>query len=191
MRFRASPVLMEFRKSTENNEEDNCEHYNRQRVRVLAQETKVPVIAFDALHIGVSHGKGMDISEDYFWGLARRLDLAVGAPILLIQNLAIKLGLINGSQGFIKIISYLPGHHPNHDDVNCRMPYTIVVDSPAYIGPRFFPDAGCATWVPLLPRECKHTEDRSVARTQFPICLAWAITPWKAQGVTLAMVILK
>ena len=34
-------------------------------------------------------------------------------------------------------------------------------------------------------------DNRSISRTQFPLVLGWALTPWKAQGMTLDKVIVK
>jgi hypothetical protein len=50
--FKDAVTLMEFRRTTDNNEEDNCEFYNRQHLRAQAKHAKVPVIAFDAVHEG-------------------------------------------------------------------------------------------------------------------------------------------
>ena len=108
---------MEFRKASATSEEKSCETYNHARVRAFAKETQVPVIAFDAVHYNVSHADGLATDESEFRGLAPRLELAVGAPVLLLHNLAVEHGLINGSQGKVVDIVFAPGHHPNHDDV--------------------------------------------------------------------------
>ena len=46
------------------------------------------------------------------------------------------------------------------------------------------------TWVPIQPRTVT-SDDQVMARTQIPLVLGWAITPWKAQGMTLEKVIVK
>jgi hypothetical protein len=44
-------------------------------------------------------------------------------------------------------------------------------------------------WVPILASEFKWDEsvndDPNHSRKQFPICLAWALTVWKSQGMTI------
>ena len=119
-------------------------------------------------------------------GLPQHFECALGAAVLLILNLAVQSGLINGSQGTIAAIGFHKGHHPNHDNLACRMPCVIVVHFPDYVGPAFFTDPDKAKWVPITPITRKAVDDAAVTRTQFPLTLAFALTPWKAQGMTLA-----
>ena len=189
--FANAPVLMEFRRTTEQNEEHNCEHYNRQRLRVMANTSGVPVFAFDALHDGKPHADAMHIDDGSFAGLQKHLEIAEGALVILTHNLAVELGLINGSQGKIVCVIFSPGRQPNHQDERCRMPWVILVDFPCYSGPPFLTCAHQHHWVPVLARSARCDEDRAITRTQFPLCLAYALTPWKAQGMTLAQVIVK
>ena len=70
------------------------------------------MIAFDAVHEGLSHEDGLATDEAEFRGLAARLELAVGAPVLLLHNLAVEHGLINGSQGKIVEIFFSPATTP-------------------------------------------------------------------------------
>ena len=151
----------------------------------------MPVIAFDAVHEGCSHEEGLAADETDFRGLSARLELAVGAPVLLLHNLAVEHGLINGSQGKVVEIVFNPGHHPNHDDVVCRQPAYVLVDFPQYKGPPFFTEPERRTWVPVLPVFADHQSKDDVTRIQFPLCLAWALTPWKAQGMTLAKAVVR
>ena len=52
--FKAAPILMDFRRATTANPEDNCEYYNRMLNRALARERKEPVVAFSAVHDGIT-----------------------------------------------------------------------------------------------------------------------------------------
>ena len=124
------------------------------------------------------------MADEKFMGLPKRLELAVGAPVLLLHNLAVEHGLVNGSQGIVRDIIYEADHNPNHARVACRMPSSIIVDFPKYTGPAFLDDAP-STWVPLMPRTRETGDDDGSSRTMYPLTLAWALTPWKAQGMTL------
>lgn len=181
--FQDAPILMDLRRMTEKNPEANCDFYNQSRLRSFAKEKKLPVIAFDAQHENVSQHEGMQADDAKFMGLSKRLEFAIGAIILLILNLAVDSGLMNGSQGTIVDIIYAKGHHPNHDDPTKRMPSAIIVEFPQYIGPAFFTEK--AKWVPIRPVTRNATDDSNMSRRQFPLILAFALTPWKAQGMTL------
>ena len=71
------------------------------------------------------------------------------------------------------------------------MPTCVLVDCPEYKGPPFFADPERATWVAVFPRTRHDDSNRDVSRTQFPLVLGWAVTPWKAQGMTLSSAIVK
>ena len=98
---------------------------------------------------------------------------------------------MNGSQCTLKHSLYAPGTHPNHHDPTQRLPACIILDFPKYTGPPFFPEPERKTWVPIFPRTVYDADNRSISRTQFPLVLGWALTPWKAQGMTLDKVIVK
>ena len=184
--FMDAPVLMDFRRITDANPEANCNYFNQQKLRAHAPEKKLPVVAFDALHEGCTQSHGMCMTDEHFMGLPPHLEICAGAPVLLIHNLATEHGLMNGSQGKVKEIQYADGDHPNHSELRRRMPCSVIVDFPEYVGPPFFEEADRRTLVPLLPRTLSHKEENEyVERTMYPLTLAWALTPWKAQGMTL------
>ena len=53
---------------------------------------------------------------------------------------------------------------------------------------RFFEDVDGedrSRWVPIFHAEGESKVDKNVSRVQFPLVLAWALTHWKAQGMSL------
>ena len=133
----------------------------------------------------------MKIDESRFNGLAPHLELCEGARVILIHNLAVEFGLMNGTQGIVQQIVFAKGYHPRHEDPKYRMPEAIVIDFPKYAGPTFFDDPDRKTWVPILTREKEDGNKQSIMRRQFPLVLGWAMTPWKAQGMTLDRAIVR
>ena len=93
---------MDYRRSTAQNPEDNCEYYNRMLCRSLAQERKQPVVAFDAVHEGVNHAQGLAMEDSQFNGLAARVELSDEARVILTQNINPGVGLMNGTQATVK-----------------------------------------------------------------------------------------
>ena len=78
-----------------------------------------------------------------------------------------------------------------HHDRALRMPLCILVDCPKYQGPQFFSEPERRTWVPIFPKTVRDQQEKDVTRTQFPLVLGWALTPWKAQGMTLDKAVVK
>ena len=100
--FHDAPVIMEFRRQSDDNPENNCQAFNRAKLLRHARERKVPVVRFDAQHEGVEHADGMNIGEEQFGGLASTLELSEGARVIITNNLAVDHGLMNGTQGIVK-----------------------------------------------------------------------------------------
>ena len=91
--------------------------------------------------------------------------------------------------GIVKKIIYSVGRGPLSPLPSDCIPDVIVVDCPQYAGLSFFAENELRTWVPLQPRCVPADFDASLTRTQYPLTLGWALTPWKAQGMTLDRVV--
>ena len=146
----------------------------------MAHRENLPVIRIQAEHTGVCEEEGAKLNEERFNGLANTLELCEEARVILIHNLAVEHGLMNGTQGIVKQIVFAHGCHPNHEDATKRMPNAVVIDFPKYAGPAFYNDPERRTWVPIEPRQISDGDKRDVLRTQFPLILGWAMTPRKA-----------
>ena len=70
-RFEDAPILKDFRQSTERNPEDNCEYYNRMRLRNHARAHNVPIVRFEAMHKGTTQAEGLKMNDDKFYGLSK------------------------------------------------------------------------------------------------------------------------
>ena len=114
---------MEFRRETAAHPEDNCEYYNRMLLRARARQQKQPVVGISAHHEGISHAEGQKLDDERFRGLARHLELAEEARVIITHNLHVEFGLMNGAQGTVKGILFAPGTSPVHHDRALRMPH--------------------------------------------------------------------
>ena len=101
--FKGAVTLMEFRRTTDNDDEDNREFYNRQHLRAHAKHANVPVIAIDAVHEGTPRENGMTMRDELFNALPRRLESAIGAPVLLLHDLAVVYGLMMAARAQSRI----------------------------------------------------------------------------------------
>ena len=161
---------------------------------MLAKDRDTPVARFAATHDGLPHDEGIALGEEMFSGLPPELEICEGAPILATSNVWVSAGLLNGTRGTIQAIVYRHGDRPDHDDPRRQLPHVILADCPSYSGPAFFDSTAFPErrhWVPFFPREISTENDKGIRRTQYTLTLAWAITPWKAQGMTLERLVVK
>jgi len=87
-----------------------------------------------------------------------KLELAVGAQVMLVKNLDVAGGLVNGSRGVV--VRFAEDGSPVVEFLNGRL-------------------------VPMALQEWPIDGWVGVSRTQYPLRLAWACTIHKAQGATL------
>lgn len=89
----------------------------------------------------------------------KELQICVGAQVMLIYNLDVKAGLVNGSRGIVK--SFIEGY------------------------PSVLFSNGIQIVVTPIESEYKIQDNIRLIRTQIPLILAWASTVHKSQGCTL------
>ena len=120
--------------------------------------------------------KNNSFGADDFCGLTNEVYLARGAKVMLMINLWVEAGLVNGAKGTIVRVVYHDGSQPPD------LPIFVLVQFDNYIGPSFISDI--SKTVPIIPVTLR--DDSGVhERTQLPICLSWAISIHKSQGSTL------
>ena len=130
----------------------------------------------------------------------RTIDLRVGTLVVLLVNLEIRSGLVNGSQGTITRFeapepSKLPSQKGTHSDLKSSLIETFIralkADDDALLPVVKFTNGVEKTIYPdCTVSEFGESRPYSLmARTQIPLMAAWAMTVHKSQGMTLSRVI--
>ena len=136
-----------------------------------------PVAAINAVHTGGSEARKADFNVAK--GLQACLLLAKGAKVMLRTNLWTEAGLVNGSIGTVEEIVFDENQSPP------SLPNSVLIEFNNYSGPAIVTIEG-KKLVSIIP--VRHTWEGKkgpCSRLQIPICLAWAITVHKSQGLTM------
>ena len=131
-------------------------------------------------------------------GLEPVLALCVGARVMLLQNLWVERGLVNGTIGTVRGFSFAAFPTTRSESLSVAVPppppsrpsptVVFVEFDSVYSGPRLQP----SSVVPIVQRCFVWTAGgRSLARQQFPLTLCWATTVHKSQGLTLDRAVVK
>ena len=135
-----------------------------------------PVAKIIAEHTGGREAKRA--SSDVAKGLEAQLLLAKGSRVMLTSNLWTKKGLVNGSLGTVKDIIFEENDPPS-------LPTAVFIKFDKYNGPTITSLGGDEV-VPIAPiKRSWEGKNGTCSRVQLPMCLAWAITVHKSQGLTL------
>ena len=130
-----------------------------------------------AVHSGVDASKASSEQCD----LLTKLNVCIGAKVMLTQNLWIEKGLVNGSTGSIENVVWSTGA-----DVKRDLPLALLVAVDRYSGPGLFTRADGKVVIPIFPATREWEGSRgNCSRRQFPVVLAFAITIHKSQGLTV------
>ena len=197
--FEDAPLLMDGRRRNALGE-DGAQQYNAEELRKLSRRTGKPIAKIGAYHDKPSSKKKLKVEEldaEDFKGLQNNLDLCVGARVILTSNEWVEAGLMNGALGYVRGFMWPEGGDPNSADSRLRAPICVFVEfDDVHLGEdssagrrSFFPgDVEKSRWIPIYRKETSSESEENVVRKQFPLELAWALTHWKAQGMTLPRV---
>lgn len=128
--------------------------------------------------------KGRDAPASDASGLVQLLRIKHEAKVMLVANLSTRHGLVNGATGVVKKILFDPlSENPGPPGI----PAAVVVQFPGYRGPAW--DAREPQWVPISVHSAEWPDSSggSNRRQQIPLCLCFACTIHKSQGMTLNM----
>ena len=171
---------------------------NQLELEKLSARTGKPIVKIGAYHDKPKNDPKMKpetLEADDFRGLEANRLICEGARVLLIENLWIEAGLMNGAMGTCRGYMWSEGGDPNSLDSRLRSPLCMLIEfddvnvRDEHGRPRsFFSDdePEKSRWVPIFKQTVWSLKDEGVSREQYPLVLAWALTHWKAQGMTLA-----
>ena len=187
-----APLLMDGRKDTINGAM-GATKINVMKLERVSAAMKKPILPLRAYHDKPKKGdsskvKADQMDADDFRGIVNELLVCEGARVLLTQNLWVEAGLMNGALGHVVGYMWPEGGDPHSDDAELRSPLCVFVefDDVNLGGRSFFPDdARRKNWVPIFRQKVSSTVQENVYRENYPLQLAWAMTHWKAQGMTL------
>nr|CDS27835.1 ATP dependent DNA helicase PIF1 [Hymenolepis microstoma] len=142
----------------------DAEKYNNEKLMSLKGAIKV----FEARDIGPQH-----LISESFSNVPSKIELKVGAQVMLLRNLDVTRGLVNGARGVIESFTApSEGGFPVVRFFNSKNVSTsVIIYRERWTSNTFQAEAG--------------SKEVQVARLQLPLCLAWAISIHKSQGITL------
>ncbi len=207
--FDTAPLLMDAKKQkTGSDGGDGADKMNGCELERMAKRTGEPIASFRVHHDKPDKETDLvveDMDSEEFRGLAGALMLCVGARVLLTHNLWVAAGLMNGALGWVKGFLWPEGGDPGSKESKKRAPVIVFVEfddvnlggefvadeagKAKWRARSFFPeDPSRKNWVLIWQEKCEAVTEEHVIRYQFPLVWAWALTHWKAQGMTLRRV---
>ena len=151
---------------------NEVDRINIEMLRSLNQ----PVAKIHAVHTGGRESK--KANSDTAKGLEAELLLAKGSRVMLTANIWTEGGLVNGAMGTIQDILFEDQGPPS-------LPTAVFIKFDIYEESNITTLEGDKV-VPIVPiKRSWEGKNGSCTRLQVPLCLAWAITVHKSQGLTI------
>lgn len=155
---------------------NDARNHNRRMLNAVQKATGLPVHTVCAVH----NMPGLEsLSEDDAGGLHSRVQLTIGAKVMLTANINVTYGLVNGAIGVVTAIG------PTGSN---GLPKAVLVKFDGYHGPVQDGAHGCVAIVPV-ERQWLTKKGQRATRTMLPLKLAWGVTIHKSQGLTLERVV--
>lgn len=115
--------------------------------------------------------------------LTGRLPLAIGMPVIVVDNLAVELGVCNGSRGTLQRVNYFTKN-------GVRYAVSADVDIPAYNNPNPDAEHPHRVTVPTVVKTIQYTSrtmgrSHSACRQQLPLIAGFAFTVHNSQSRSL------
>ncbi|CAH0020032.1 unnamed protein product [Clonostachys rhizophaga] len=141
------------------------------------------------IRVGATHVNefGNDVDSQAAGGLSKVLPICIGARVMLTENIWTENGL-NGSIGIVEDLGW---DRPSGINPRRIAPEVIMVRFEGYMGPSYYnDDTEMSKIVPIFPSKRGYLHGNKLcSRTQFPLTIAYTITVYKPQGITLDQVV--
>ena len=141
----------------------------------MLRDLSRPVTKIITVHTGGQEAKRAN--SDIAKGLEGQLLLAKGSRVMLTANIWTEAGLVNGSMGIVHDIIF--------EQAPPSLPAAVFIEFDAYKGPTITTSEGNKVVLIVPIKRSWEGKNGPCSRIQVPICLAWAITVHKSQGLTL------
>lgn len=171
---------------------EEVDAYNREKLRRLKGQSVV-LDASDESYVSWMQGERLDKALDPV--LPARIELRVGAQVILLRNLSTETGLFNGAQGRVVALVDLRNKDVREKYCNDDAPLAVqvAVDNALAWG---HPIAAVVAFesrgkyappslITAVRADIKEKDKALAARIQVPLRLSWAITMHRAQGQTI------
>jgi ATP-dependent DNA helicase PIF1 len=155
------------------------------------QRSRQPIFKVLAIHSDAIAAKATPIEAGR---LEPFLALSIGCKLMVLENIWTERGIVNGTQCRLYDVVWPDGSNPTKDEPDQPLCLLIAVPKRNYTGPSIEQFTWRTTDYAVIPlyrsQRDFYLSGQTRHRSQFPVCLAYALTIHKAQGMTMDKVAL-